>query len=170
MKTPAHSTSLAGSTLAVPAFILIFSLIAAALPAVQGAAIPAVPTDVVELSPFEVSSAKDTGYAAQSTLSGTRVNTDVKDIGGTMTIITPEVMEDLALTSTNDILRFTPGAEKNDVQEADGLGQARQDAGVDAARGGIVGGQLIVVHRLFMVSPRGRRRCGTARRPAQSAR
>lgn len=76
------------------------------------------------LNPFEVSSEKDTGYAAQNTLSGTRINTDVKDIGGTLSILTKEVWEDLGLTSTNDLLRFTPGAEKNDVQEADGPGQA----------------------------------------------
>ncbi len=80
--------------------------------------------DVIQLTPFEVDASRDTGYAAQNTLSGTRLSTSVQDIGGTMTILTPEVWEDLALTGTNDLLRFTPGAEKNDVQDADGNGQA----------------------------------------------
>ena len=79
---------------------------------------------MVTLSVFEVDATQDTGYGAQNTLSGTRLNTNVQDIGGTMTVITPQLWEDFALEGTNDMLRFTPGAEKNDVQQADGAGQA----------------------------------------------
>jgi hypothetical protein len=47
------------------------------------------------LTPFEVSSAKDTGYLASQTLSGTRLNTKIEDTGVAETIITPDFMRDL---------------------------------------------------------------------------
>ncbi|MFZ9746701.1 MAG: TonB-dependent receptor plug domain-containing protein [Opitutaceae bacterium] len=111
------------SHLAAATLLLAFGLSAALAQTSSPTSTPRA-SDAILLTPFEVNSSTDRGYAAQNTLSGTRLSTSVQDIGGTMTIITPEVWEDLALTSTNDLLRFTPGAEKNDVQEADGNGQA----------------------------------------------
>ncbi|MEO6246942.1 MAG: hypothetical protein ABIQ12_16060, partial [Opitutaceae bacterium] len=75
--------------------------------------LPTAPGETIELRPFVVDSSKDTGYAAQNTLSGTRLNSPLADLGVTMTIFTPEVWGDLALSSTNDIINYTPGAEVN---------------------------------------------------------
>lgn len=69
--------------------------------------------EVMKLPPFVVDTRKDTGYAAQNTMSGTRLNSPLGDLGVTMTIFTPEVWNDLALSSTNDLINYTPGAQVN---------------------------------------------------------
>ncbi len=42
---------------------------------------------------------KDKGYAATTTLSGTRLATDLRDTAGSLSIMTPELMADLPLRS-----------------------------------------------------------------------
>ncbi len=66
---------------------------------------------VVTLSPFEVSAEKDTGYAAASTLAGTRLNTPVKDLGASLSILTKDLMTDLGASNVNDLLIYTAGME-----------------------------------------------------------
>ena len=75
--------------------------------------------DVFELSPFEVDVAGDQGYEAQNTLAGTRLNTSIRDLGITITALTQEFWEDTAVSSVNDMLIFTPGAERSDTQVND---------------------------------------------------
>lgn len=78
--------------------------------------------DIFELSPFEVTTDDAIGYEAQNTLSGTRLRSSVKDVGTTLTIITEQFMEDLALNNTNELIEFTPGAEKETTQNGTGTG------------------------------------------------
>ncbi|MBK1875958.1 hypothetical protein JIN87_03700 [Pelagicoccus mobilis] len=80
--------------------------------------------EVFELSPFEVTAENDRGYVAENTLSGTRLNTAVKDLATTMSILTEQVWQDTASTDINDMLIFTPGAEKSESQF--GRGNSRQ--------------------------------------------
>ena len=42
--------------------------------------------EVVVLSPFEVKATQDTGYQATETLAGTRIRTDLKDVGGGLSV------------------------------------------------------------------------------------
>lgn len=81
----------------------------------QAPAAPSAPaTDsgpVVELSPFEVSADKDTGYAATNTLAGTRLNTPVRDLGASLSILTKDFITDVGATSIQDLLIFTAGME-----------------------------------------------------------
>jgi len=72
---------------------------------------PAKPDEVIELSPFVVNSSQDTGYQATSTLAGTRLNTDVKDIGAAVSIYTQEFLEDINVTKLQDILTYTASTE-----------------------------------------------------------
>jgi outer membrane receptor protein involved in Fe transport len=65
----------------------------------------------VLMSPFEVDSTKDTGYRARSSLAGSRVNTDLKDLAGPITVITKDFMEDIGAVDVNDILTYTVGTE-----------------------------------------------------------
>ena len=51
--------------------------------------------DVLKLNPFAVSTDKNRGYAASSTLAGTRLNTSLRDVAAAVTVITPEFMADL---------------------------------------------------------------------------
>ena len=77
------------------------------------AAAPAKPVEeeTIVLSPFEVSSSKNTGYQATDTLAGTRIRTDLKDVGSAISVITKEFMQDIGATDTGTLLQFTPNAE-----------------------------------------------------------
>jgi len=66
---------------------------------------------MIQLSPFEVNSAKDQGYYSPSTLAGTRINTDLKDLSAPVTVVTKEFMEDIGATNVNDILAYEVGSE-----------------------------------------------------------
>ena len=64
----------------------------------QTPTVPAEPEEkeeqVVELSPFEVTSDQDRGYAATSSLAGSRINTQLRDVGSAITVVTAEFMKD----------------------------------------------------------------------------
>ena len=104
-----------------PSFILTTLLAAATgFPLLaQTAATPTTtPTkaEAVLLTPFEVTSAKDTGYSATETLSGTRLKTRIEDTGVAETIITPDFMRDLGLTSLDEVFKFVPNTGTDDPQ------------------------------------------------------
>ncbi|HVU34518.1 MAG TPA: TonB-dependent receptor plug domain-containing protein [Opitutaceae bacterium] len=67
--------------------------------------------DVVQMSPFEVSGAGDKGYYASNTLSGTRLNTKLEDVGASITVVTKQQMEDFALVDVNDIFMYEANTE-----------------------------------------------------------
>ena len=67
--------------------------------------------DVLVLSPFEVTSTKDTGYQATETLAGTRIRTDLKDVGGALSVYTKEFMKDIGATDGSTLLQYTTNAE-----------------------------------------------------------
>lgn len=70
------------------------------------------PTDeAVELSPFVVAGTVDRGYLATNTLAGTRLNTELKDVGAAVSVYTQEFLDDIAATSLENILTYTTGTE-----------------------------------------------------------
>jgi len=69
------------------------------------------PDDVVEMSPFTVSTSQDSGYQALSTLAGTRLNTPVKDLGASISIYTKDFLDDIGATTVNDLLVYATGME-----------------------------------------------------------
>lgn len=62
--------------------------------------------EVIKLSPFEVSAESDVGYLATNTLAGTRFNTALKDTPASLSIFTPEFMEDIAVTSVLEAYEY----------------------------------------------------------------
>jgi hypothetical protein len=72
---------------------------------------PAPKDDVVLLSPFEVSTVKDTGYQATETLAGTRIRTDLKDVGSAISVVTREFLNDVGATDNSTLLQYTPNAD-----------------------------------------------------------
>src|SRR5687767_1756869 len=56
----------------------------------------------VQMSPFEVVS-DNTGYQATNTMSGTRLNSKLEDLGAAISVVTKEQMADFALLDMNDI-------------------------------------------------------------------
>src|SRR3954470_19887684 len=57
----------------------------------------------LELSPFQVSTNRDTGYAAENTTAGSRLATPLTDLAASITVITKQQMEDTAALDINDV-------------------------------------------------------------------
>jgi len=70
---------------------------------------------VVELSPFEVNTTKDKGYAASSSLAGSRLNTDLRDVAAAVQVITPEFMKDVGVTNLQRLLVYTTSTEVSGI-------------------------------------------------------
>jgi iron complex outermembrane receptor protein len=82
---------------------------------------PAAPKEeVVELSPFEVSTTKDTGYVGQDTLSGSRLRTNLKDVAAAISPMTAEFLQDIAANSIEDAVEYGVGTrmETDDARSA----------------------------------------------------
>jgi outer membrane receptor protein involved in Fe transport len=71
---------------------------------------------IVTLTPFEVSAQADRGYTASTTLAGNRLNTDLRDIGNAVTIITSQFLQDIGATSNESLLQYTLGTEVGNIQ------------------------------------------------------
>jgi hypothetical protein len=64
------------------------------------------------LSPFVVDSAEDRGsYKANSTLAGTRVRTDLKDVASAISVVTAQFLQDTGSKNQEDLLIYTPSTE-----------------------------------------------------------
>jgi outer membrane receptor protein involved in Fe transport len=76
--------------------------------------------EVVELSPFEVSTTKDTGYVGQDTLSGSRLRTNLKDVAAAISPMTAEFLQDIAANSIEDAVEYGVGTrmETDDARSA----------------------------------------------------
>ena len=67
--------------------------------------------DIFELSPFNVDETEDVGYLATSSLAGTRINTNLKDVAGAIQVLTQEFLDDTAATNARDVLVYTTNTE-----------------------------------------------------------
>ncbi len=91
-------------------------LLASALVATAQTTTPAQPEaddQVLELSPFEVTASSNEGYLATSSLAGSRLKTDLKDIASPISVITPQFMQDTGARNLNDLLVYTTNTEVN---------------------------------------------------------
>jgi outer membrane receptor protein involved in Fe transport len=64
----------------------------------------------VVMSPFEVV-ADNHGYYAANTMSGTRLNSRIEDLGTSITVVTKEQMADFAMLDINDIFNYEASTE-----------------------------------------------------------
>ena len=69
---------------------------------------------VFELSPFEVTS-EGTGYTGATTLAGNHLNTEVRDIGNAVTVITAQFLKDIGATDNQTLLQYTTNTEVGSV-------------------------------------------------------
>jgi outer membrane receptor protein involved in Fe transport len=67
--------------------------------------------EVFELDPFVVGTEEQVGYLANSTLAGTRIKTQLKDVGASVSVYTEEFLEDIDATKVEDILTYTTSGE-----------------------------------------------------------
>lgn len=108
------STPLLLAALLAPAAVVAQS----ASPAAPSSAAPTEP--VVQLSPFEVSVAQDSGYVGQDTLSGSRLRTNLKDVAAAISPMTAEFLQDIAANSIEDAIEYGVGTrmETDDARSA----------------------------------------------------
>ena len=104
------------------AFAMLGALCLLGLPLLRAQTAPPAPTaqptpaatgadEAVRLTPFVVSESEDRGYAATSTLAGTRLRTDLRDVGAAISVVTSQFMIDTGSTNLRDILIYTTNTE-----------------------------------------------------------
>jgi len=107
--------------------------------AAQTAPEPGEQTDVVKLSPFVVSTAKDKGYLATNVISGSRVDTAIKDIPISINVITSEFISDIGATDLRGSLAYSSGVmlqTQNDLENTGSTyGSAYGPGGVNNPQG-----------------------------------
>ncbi len=85
----------------------------------QEVAKPATPKneqdDVLVLSPFLVDPTEDSGYSATNTLAGTRIKTNLRDVGTALSVITSQFLQDTGAKNNQDLLKYTVGTEVGGV-------------------------------------------------------
>ncbi len=67
--------------------------------------------DAIELSPFTVSTEKDSGYFAANTLAGSRLNANLADLGSSITVVTKQQLMDLGASDMNDVFLYEANTE-----------------------------------------------------------
>ena len=82
------------------------------------------PVDVVELSPFIVSTKGDDGYRAANTLAGTRMNSSLLQTPAAISVLTKEFLDDIGAENTLDMLKFGMSSDHERTDSSGGLQQA----------------------------------------------
>lgn len=106
MNTPSRKVNFRGAW--------IIASLAAFAPAVAQPTPPEADTpppadEVVMLSPFAVTTESDKGYRATNSISGSRLNTAIKDIPMPIEVITEEFMQDVGAKNLRDSLKYSAG-------------------------------------------------------------
>ncbi|MBI5770540.1 MAG: hypothetical protein HZA93_22375 [Verrucomicrobia bacterium] len=110
MKTlPVRILALSLAQLAAPAFAQTASTPAASSSAAANTS--ATKEEAVVLSPFEVNSGDDQGYAASSALAGTRTNEKLANLPNSISVFTADLLSDLAINDFFGAVEFAVGAE-----------------------------------------------------------
>ncbi|MBK1877802.1 hypothetical protein [Pelagicoccus mobilis] len=71
--------------------------------------------EIFELSPFTVEGAEETGYRATATLAGTRIRTELKDVGSAISVVTEQFLDDMGVTDNTSLLVYTTNTESGGV-------------------------------------------------------
>ncbi|MCB1120708.1 MAG: TonB-dependent receptor plug domain-containing protein [Verrucomicrobiae bacterium] len=72
--------------------------------------------EIYVLDPFEISPAESEGYVATTTLGGTRINTQLRDVGSAISVYTNQFLEDIGATDTESLLVYTTNTEIGTIQ------------------------------------------------------
>ena len=96
-------------------------LLPAVLPAQTTPATTETDDEIVQLSPFEVSSGTDVGYLANDTLAGSRMRTKLTDVPNAITVFTPEFMQDILAVDEADLMRYSSSAVEELTDQTPGV-------------------------------------------------
>lgn len=100
--------------------------------------------ELVRLSEFRVDSSQDVGYRATNTISGTRLNTPIKDVPMPIEVITEEFIRDINAVDFRESLRYSAGillSSKQDALEGESTVQDQTDSKIKL-RGFVTNEQL----------------------------
>jgi iron complex outermembrane recepter protein len=78
---------------------------------------PTDPREIVELSPFTVNAEEDVGYAARSTLAGSRFKTELRDTPASISVMTAEFLSDIGATDLAHAMQYSTNAQQ-DISDA----------------------------------------------------
>jgi iron complex outermembrane receptor protein len=73
----------------------------------------------LELPPFEVRTDQDTGYVAQNTTAGSRLNTSLMDLAAPISVFTAQFLEDIGATNVNELSMYASNTERQDGMVGD---------------------------------------------------
>lgn len=67
--------------------------------------------EVYDLSPFTISEEETIGYQATTTLAGSRLRTNLRDVGAAVSVLTKEIFDDTGATDASTILSMVANTE-----------------------------------------------------------
>ncbi|MDA0346356.1 MAG: TonB-dependent receptor plug domain-containing protein [Verrucomicrobia bacterium] len=86
---------------------------------------------IYDLSPFQVNSSGDVGYAAENTLAGSRLNTSLRDTAAPISVYTAEFISDIGVDTLEDVLKYSLSVTP-ELSDVDGGFGANQLTAFDA--------------------------------------
>jgi outer membrane receptor protein involved in Fe transport len=88
---------------------------------------PVAEEEVLELSPFEVTAEDNESYAGATTLAGNRLNTELRDVGNAIQVVTAQFLADTGAVNNETLLQYTTSTEVgNYLGNFTGLGDGAQ--------------------------------------------
>jgi hypothetical protein len=72
--------------------------------------------EAIMLSPFEVTADESVGYMATTSLAGTRINTNLADVGSAISVVTAEFLRDTGAVDNRTLLQYTTNTEVASLQ------------------------------------------------------
>ncbi len=85
------------------------------------------------MSPFVIDVKQDSGYRASNTISGTSLNTPLKELPMTIQVVTQEFMRDIAATDFTEALAYSSGVFTDTQQAAGGANTSNANEGGGSA-------------------------------------
>lgn len=92
--------------------------------------------EVIELSPFVVTTTNDVGYLSTNSTSGTSLNVAIKDLPMAVQVINQEQISDLGASDLAESLTYSAGVFTDDNQAEKSVGATRATQGGTASGGG----------------------------------
>jgi hypothetical protein len=83
-------------------------------PPAPPAAGPATEEETIVLNPFRVDASSDVGYVATSTLGGTRLKSELRDVASQIDVMTSEFLDDIGALTFDEALRYSLNIETNE--------------------------------------------------------
>src|SRR5262249_5716407 len=95
------------------------SAVAQTAPAPSAAASGDTPSETIQLSPFEVNTAKDVGFVATSALAGGRLATPLKDTPVAYSVLTKEFLDAFNVTDLTEAVQWSVNTTYNPGNNTD---------------------------------------------------